>query len=755
MERVSEESPDAASHRADTNQPSDDRPVSGPLSQDPHHSTRLVGALQNIHTRRPIFLLSLLSSVLCSLIFPDVNWWPLAYVCLVPWLICVCTAAKARLLYAVSYVFGLSFFLVNIRWMHVVTWPGFLALSAYMAVFFPLAAWPIRHLYRRHGMSVAISAPIVWVAVEFIRSTAFSGFPWLLLAHTQYRVLTVIQVSDLVGAYGVSFILVMINGWLTDLLIQPIRVWRTLRYNSELPRRAVTNQRRVITRLPLGSLTTLIVVLGALIYGLAQSSRKHLREGPRIAMVQHDIAMLVNPRPGQRLHPATVFQVHLDLTKRAAAEKPDLIVLPETAIRGFINQSFLEADSGELEEILKRRYPPDWKLWHLKQLQSWSAEFLEAFQKLSTESGVPIVLGFSSLEWKPTEIPSRVDAYNSAFLVKPHQTRPVARYDKRHLVIFGEYVPFRYRYPGIYNSLNKLTPWGKDGRHYSLTPGDKYVIFEFESGSENSTGYRAGTPICYEEIMPYITREFTLGEPPVDGRKNIDLLLSISNDGWFLHTAELEQHLAASVFRAVENRIAVARSVNTGISAMVYPNGSIHSRVRLAEEKVQKLDAVTEALSRLREMAVKLQSQSSDREDYEKTRKKLGQVLGQDIRPALADMGPEFNFVAGRLSNLKKNLTLNNPNLSLSQEIFLAQIQDDLATVDRWRSRPWTAPAYAIDTALLDDRITLYTRWGDWFAWIMVGLSALMLLDWFRQRFRRITNRSSVPGKVMKDDSMD
>lgn len=711
-------------------------------------STRLVGALRNIHSRWSIFLLTLLSILLSSLIFPDINWWPLSYVCLVPWLVCVCTATRAPFLYGVSYLFGLGFFLINIRWMHIVTWAGYLALSSYMAVYFPLAAWPIRHLYRRRGLSIAITAPIVWVAVEYIRSTAFSGFPWLLLAHSQYKVLTVIQISDLVGAYGVSFLLVMVNGWLTDLLIQPILVWKTSRGDGK----AGSIGRRAVTRLPFGSLATLVVVLGTLIYGSAQSSRKHMREGPRIAMVQHDTPMRVDARPGENLHPNTVFQAHLELTKRAAAEKPDLIVLPETAIRGFINQAFLKADSGDLEEILKRRYPPHWKLIHLKTLQSMSASFLDEFQKLSTESNVPIVLGFSSLEWKPTEIPTRVDAYNSAFLIKPHETQPVARYDKRHLVIFGEYVPFRYRYPSIYNWLNKLTPWGRDGRHYSLTPGDEYTVFNINTPSEEGASYRAGTPICYEEIMPYITRDFVRGEAASSNEKNIDVLLSISNDGWFLYSAELEQHLAAAVFRAIENRVSVARSVNTGISALVHPNGKIHSRVRLSEDKVAKLDQVTDALNQVRELATKLQTQMKERNAYEATRRKLGQTLG-DLRPAISELGPEFDFMARRLSRLKGNLVLANPNLADAHEIFRDQIHDDLAMVDRWRTRPWTAPAYGIDTALFDDRITLYTRWGDWFAWTTVGLSALMLLDWFWWRFHRATDGRTIPGKVIKDDT--
>jgi apolipoprotein N-acyltransferase len=192
-------------------------------------SARLIGTLVEIRTRRAVLLLTGLSLGMSCLLFPPVDGWWLAYVCLVPWLVCVCTAERARFVYFASLLMGLGFFGVHIRWLAPVTTPGYLALCVGFSVFFPLAAWPIRHMVRRHRVSVALTAPIAWVAMEYLRSITALGFPWALLGHSQYKILTVIQISDLVGAYGVSFVLVMVNGWITDLLIQPILIWRSAR----------------------------------------------------------------------------------------------------------------------------------------------------------------------------------------------------------------------------------------------------------------------------------------------------------------------------------------------------------------------------------------------------------------------------------------------------------------------------------------------------------------------------------------------
>jgi apolipoprotein N-acyltransferase len=146
--------------------------------------------------------------------------------------------------------------------------------------------------------------------------------------------------------------------------------------------------------------------------------------------------------------------------------------------------------------------------------------------------------------------------YNSALLFAADGELQ-GRYDKMHLVPFGEYVPYRDIFPW----MKAFSPYDWD---YSVTPGREMTHFQLGE-------YRFGMLICYEDSDPWLARQYVAnnGTPPVD------FLLNISNDGWFDGTAEHEQHLAICRFRAVEARRSVARAVNMGISAVIDGSGRI------------------------------------------------------------------------------------------------------------------------------------------------------------------------------------
>jgi apolipoprotein N-acyltransferase len=166
------------------------------------------------------------------------------------------------------------------------------------------------------------------------------------------------------------------------------------------------------------------------------------------------------------------------------------------------------------------------------------------------------------------------DQFNTAYLYKPDGTPDLRRYDKMHLVPFGEYIPFHKTAPWLYRWILSLSPYDYD---YNLTAGDDFTVFDSDAEGRN---WRFGVLICYEDTHPTVTRRMVAD---AEGRKRIDWLVNLSNDGWYVRfadgkvipSAELAQRTAISVFRSIENRIAIVRSVNTGISCLIDSTGRI------------------------------------------------------------------------------------------------------------------------------------------------------------------------------------
>ncbi|MBI4581026.1 MAG: hypothetical protein HY718_15085, partial [Planctomycetes bacterium] len=150
---------------------------------------------------------------------------------------------------------------------------------------------------------------------------------------------------------------------------------------------------------------------------------------------------------------------------------------------------------------------------------------------------------------------------------------------------FGEYVPFRYT-PGLfwlYRFLNDgpWNPWGRPPRpgeppfEYSLTAGKEFTVLNLPQAASGRDG-RFGVTICYEDVIPQVFRRFVASS---DGTKRVDFMLNISNDGWFGHGNQQPQHLVNCAFRAIENRVGIARAVNTGVSGFIDPDGCWHDLV--------------------------------------------------------------------------------------------------------------------------------------------------------------------------------
>lgn len=510
------------------------------------------------------------------------GWWPLAFVCLTPWSIAAGCARRAWLFHLLSYLAGSAYFLINLTWMMPVTGLGYIALALYLGVYWLLAGWAVRVAARR-GVPLVVSVPIVWVGCEYLRAVALTGFPWLFVAHAFYRVLPMIQISDLVGAYGVSFVVIIANAAAAECAL-----WKSGSRTG--------SRRRGVASLMVASLA----IVGTLSYGWQRLASAQLAPGPRVAVIQADFPLRNTPpysAPGP-----IVFGRYLQIAAQAAAQRPDLLVFPETVWSSVQNLAFLEnknisipgqSPSVYAYSMLCHEATAAFCRGDLATADRKLAELLERWvnpARVPQRNGVPeplprltgaaappvrAVIGSMSIDPSVDAAITGVRKYNSALVYDADGVQRRERYDKTHLVPFGEVVPFRgTRLHWLYAWLNRLSPFsGADGTfEYSMTSGAGYTVFGLDTGAGT---WRYGVPICYEDVMPYVCRRYAW-----DGAsRRVDFLVNISNDGWFLHSAELPQHLAICVFRAVENRVGIARSVNTGISAFIDSNGLIRKVV--------------------------------------------------------------------------------------------------------------------------------------------------------------------------------
>lgn len=481
-----------------------------------------------MRTHRTGLGLAALSVALMSLIFAPLALWPVAFVCLVPWLILICCTPHAPRAYAYSFLLALVFFLFNMHWLNYATGFGYVTLSVYQSLYFPLVACAVRSAVRRRGQPLLLVFPLIWTGSELIRAVAFSGFPWFFLAHSFYRVPVLIQISDLVGAYGVSFIAALVNAAVADALIVP------------------TDRRRARR----GATVALTALAAAAVYGLVQIQRAPSELGPKIAVLQGDY---LNSVGGDADPDPTKRREYFEKIEAAASRQPDMIVLPETPWIMFLNP--------EARDF----FPPYRRDFH--KLRDYAMNY-----------AAYLVTGSASREFTPGDLVAQEKQFNSAMIFPPDGSEP-QRYDKVHVVPFGETVPFRGgRFHALYLWLNAWMPFsGPDGTHeFSLFPGREFKTFSMTPTRQPQRAFRFAVPICYEDVMPYVSREFTAAGSNV---KRVDFLLNISNDGWFGHSTQQAQHLAVCVFRAVENRVGIARAVNTGVSGFITPTGHLHDLV--------------------------------------------------------------------------------------------------------------------------------------------------------------------------------
>ncbi|MFA5072794.1 MAG: apolipoprotein N-acyltransferase [Nitrospirota bacterium] len=450
--------------------------------------------------------LAVLSGFLLVVAFPEWNIWPLAWFGLVP----LFYAIKEKTVFQgfwLGAITGSIFFIGTVYWVtnsihfygNVPFIPASgvtLLLCAYLCLYFGVFGAVFVHLRKYHPLLVLIAAPALWTALELARTYVFSGFPWVLLGYSQYQVLPIIQIADITGVYGISFLIVMVNVALEQ-------IFRNKRQYAGI----------------LVACFILVLVLG---YGWNKLQASETNNDEiTIAVIQGNIEQ---DKKWDTAFQVETIETYKKLTETARLQNPDIIIWPETATPFYFTGQRVQ-DQVLTQDLIK---------------------FAKSIR-------TPILFGSPTYTVKPDR---RITVSNSAFLLSREGTIE-AQYDKIHLVPFGEYVPLRT----VLFFVGKMVEAIGD-----FESGDTYTVMTVPSRTSGKQ-VPISTVICYEIIFPDLVRQFV--------QQGAGVITTITNDAWFGKTAAPYQHFSMAVFRAIENRVPIARAANTGISGFIDAKGTV------------------------------------------------------------------------------------------------------------------------------------------------------------------------------------
>jgi len=462
--------------------------------------------------------------------FPPLGWWPLAWVAPVSWLQLVrMKKLPGRRPYGAVFLASFLHWLLLLQGIRLAHWSthfGWLLLTFYLAFYLPVFVGLTRVAVHRLRVPLVLAAPVVWTGLEYARGYVATGFSVALLGHSQVGWVELIQVSDLAGAYAVTFVVMFVAACLACMLPCGQRkqqvVWRPL--------------------LPAAAMIATVLCYGYVRLGQA-ANREGLANAVHIALIQGSIDTTFDHDPTL---PQKTFDEYMKLSREAVNRHPsvDLVVWPESVFTfplfTFDEEVSTPAGLGWTDQQFSE--------WRGRTQQSFSSAAYLACHELKTQALVGVQARHCGA--------SGIRHYNTAVHID-QQGKVVGRYDKMHPVMFGEYVPLGNVFPWLY----RLTPMSG-----GLTPGSSPTVFQID-------GLRLSPSICFENTVPHLVRRQIVdlarkGKEP-------DVLVTLTNDGWFWGSSVLDLHLICGVFRAVEHRKPMLIAANTGFSAWIDGNGRV------------------------------------------------------------------------------------------------------------------------------------------------------------------------------------
>ncbi len=480
--------------------------------------------------------------------FPPLNWAPAAWLGLAIWItVTLHPAVEDRRDYLEWYAAGFVHWLFVIHWLrlpHWSAWFGWVLLSMYLAAYVPAFVWLLRTAVASR-VPALLAAPVIWAGLEWLRSHLFSGLSISLLSHTQVRLPALIQIADIAVAYGVSFLVVLVATCLALFVLK----W--------LPKRGANPAGSKRPAGLLGKswpiLVGFIVLVAAHGYGelrIGQIEEPNSRQGAspiRVALIQGSIDTTFSEEDTSD----AIFAEYAKLTGSALIQSADsdqrplaLIVWPES----MFSYPWIEVaqpvqlPNDEGTDVTTYR----------AQVDAWRKATIERARQYVRQIGIPMLVGAGKLQFGPHP----VQRFNSALYFDSNGNL-IDSYDKMRPILFGEYLPLGNVIPGLYH----LSPMGS-----GLDRGTVPLVVQCQ-------GVRFSPSICFENTIPHLMRQQfrqlrNHGESP-------DVLVTLTNDGWFWGSSLLDTHLACGIFRAVELRRPTLIAANTGFSAWIDATGRV------------------------------------------------------------------------------------------------------------------------------------------------------------------------------------
>ena len=357
-------------------------------------------------------------------------------------------------------------------------------------------------------------APFLWVAVELARAR-ITGFPWDLLGTSQVDNIPLTRLATLTGVYGLSFVIVVVNTIFAAAFLFP------------------QHRRRLAA----------VAVASALSLQMGSFSRPAPVPATHSAvLVQPDLAILEPDQWTEERFDQTLVKISQLSRKREASVSPSphLIIWPESPAPFFVNDPKLNA----------------------------------ALATLAHDQSSYVLAGVIGLSAAPHP-GGAYKVFNSAELYGPGGL-PLDRYDKIHLVPFGEYVPFKRLFSFAGKLTREVSDFSRGTQRKVMTlaaaPAEGVAMEHMHHGpaAVSGPGHKLGVFICYESVFPDEVREFAA--------HGAEVFVNISNDGWFGHSGAPGQHLNMARMRAIENHRWLLRATNSGITVSIDPYGRVVTR---------------------------------------------------------------------------------------------------------------------------------------------------------------------------------